>query len=117
MLCSWEIETILQQRKDEDYDLDRRRRTSLNAFPGRRFKVIDDILKFRTYAYGQEIWLDVKDMQVVHSRSIERYIEEIEDYAKTPEEIYLVDKLRLYLSDALIREEEAKEERRVGPSN
>ena len=39
MLCAWKINEILQQRNGEDLKLDKARRKTLNAFPGRRFKL------------------------------------------------------------------------------
>ncbi|KAK1393454.1 hypothetical protein POM88_012510 [Heracleum sosnowskyi] len=111
-LCSSEIEGILQRRKGEDSKLDKSRRKTLNAYPGRRFKLIEGILKFRTYAFDKDLWMDLQDAKVCLSKAIHKYIDEIEDDAISPDEKALVEGLKEILTEALNRENEARQKRK-----
>ncbi|KAK1361347.1 hypothetical protein POM88_045821 [Heracleum sosnowskyi] len=110
-LCSLEIEDILQKRKGEDAKLDKPRRKTLNAYPGRRFKPIEGKLKFRTYAFRQELWTDLQDARVCLSKIVQKYIDEIEDDDVSPDEKAIVEGLKEVLQEALRREEEARQKR------
>ncbi|KAK1397632.1 hypothetical protein POM88_007495 [Heracleum sosnowskyi] len=112
MLCSFELEEIIKKRKGEDSKLDKARRSTLNAFPDRRFKMDKNILKFRVYIYGQENWLDLQDAQQSISKVIQQYIDEIEDDALSPMEVYLVESLRNLVVEALKGEEERRKKRK-----
>ncbi|KAK1356084.1 hypothetical protein POM88_049340 [Heracleum sosnowskyi] len=117
MLCSFELEEIIKKRKGEDSKLDKARRSTLNAFPGRRFKMDKDILKFRVYIYGQENWLDLQDAQQSISKVIQQYIDEIEDDTLSPMEISLVESLRNLVAEALKGEEERRKKRKSEARN
>ncbi|KAK1360633.1 hypothetical protein POM88_045107 [Heracleum sosnowskyi] len=110
--CSSEIESIIQARKGEDSKLDKSRRKTLNAFPGSRFKDFNGTLKFRTHAFGKELWMDLQDARVCLSKTLQKHIDEIEDEAITPDEITLVEELREVLKEALNRENEARQKRK-----
>ncbi|KAK1388678.1 hypothetical protein POM88_016856 [Heracleum sosnowskyi] len=111
-ICSDEIEEILERRKGECSKLDKQRRMSLNAYPGSRFKLIDEELHFRSYPYDQELWMNLKDANSLISPTIKKIIEEIEDTAVTPAEISLVEGLRGCLVEALKREDVARQKRK-----
>ncbi|KAK1394279.1 hypothetical protein POM88_013335 [Heracleum sosnowskyi] len=110
-VCCFEIEEILSKRKGEDSKLDKSRRKTLNAYPGRRFKLVNDALKFRTYAFGQELWIDLQDARVCLSKVVQKYIDEIEDDAISPDEIAMVEGLKEILKEALNREDEARQKK------
>ncbi|KAK1404015.1 hypothetical protein POM88_003620 [Heracleum sosnowskyi] len=109
--CSSEIEGILQMRKGEDSKLDKSRRKTLNAHPGSRFKDFNGTLKFKTHAFGKELWMDFQDARVCLSKTVQKHIDEIEDETITPDEIALVEGLREVLKEALNREDEAIQKR------
>ncbi|KAK1395050.1 hypothetical protein POM88_014106 [Heracleum sosnowskyi] len=111
-LCSFEIEDILQRRKGDNSKLDKPRRKTLNAYPGRRFKLIEGKLKFRTFAFGQELWTDLQDAKVCLSKAVQKYIDEIEDDVISPDEKALVEGLKEVLKEALNREDEARQKRK-----
>ncbi|KAK1395446.1 hypothetical protein POM88_014502 [Heracleum sosnowskyi] len=96
----------------EDSKLDKSRRKTLNAFPGSRFNDFNGTLKFRTHAFGKELWLDLQDARVCLSKTLQKHIDEIEDEAITPDEITLVEELREVLKEALNRENEARQKRK-----
>ncbi|KAK1383892.1 hypothetical protein POM88_021627 [Heracleum sosnowskyi] len=100
------------RRKGEDSKLDRARRSTLNSFLGRRFKLDQGTLQFRIYVFGQEMWMDLNDAQQVNSRTAQQYIDEIKDDAFSPMEISMVDGLRRCVVEALKREGEARQKRR-----
>ncbi|KAK1397873.1 hypothetical protein POM88_007736 [Heracleum sosnowskyi] len=110
--CSFEIEGILQRRKGEDSKLDRSRRKTLHAYPGSRFKVFEGTLKFRTHAFGKDLWMDLQDARVCLSKTVQKHLDEIEDEAITPDEKTLVEELREVLKEALNREDEARQKRK-----
>jgi hypothetical protein len=110
--CSDEIEKLLEGRKGEDSKLDKQRRMSLNAYPGNRFKLINEELHFRSYPYDQEQWLNLRDASSLLSPTIKKLIEEIEDAAVTAAEISLVEGLRGCLEEALKREDVARQKRK-----
>ncbi|KAK1372916.1 hypothetical protein POM88_029109 [Heracleum sosnowskyi] len=111
-MCSFEIEDILQRRKCDDSKLDKSRRKTLNAYPRRRFKLVEGNLKFRTFAFGQELWTDVQDAKVCLSKVVQKYIDEIEDDATFPDEISMVEGLREILKEALNKEDVARQKRK-----
>ncbi|KAK1352438.1 hypothetical protein POM88_053377 [Heracleum sosnowskyi] len=116
-LCSFEIEGILQRRKGEDSKLDKSRRKTLNAYPERRFKLVEGKLKFRIYAFGQELWIDLQDARVCLSKVVQKYIDEMEDDAISPDEKALVEGLKEILKEALNREDEARQKRKSEANN
>ncbi|KAK1363981.1 hypothetical protein POM88_039542 [Heracleum sosnowskyi] len=109
--CSSEIEGILQMRKGEDSKLDKSRRKTLNAYPRSRFKDFNGTLKFRTHAFGKDLWMDLQDARVCLSKTIRKHIDEIEDEAITSDEIALVEGLREVLKEALNIEDEGRHKR------
>ncbi|KAK1401081.1 hypothetical protein POM88_000686 [Heracleum sosnowskyi] len=111
-LCSFEIEDILHRRKGENSKLDKSRRKTLNAYPGRRFKLVEGVLKFRTYAFGQELWTDLQDVRVCLSKAVQKYIDEIEDDAISPDEKTLMEGLKEILKEALNKEDVARQKRK-----
>ncbi|KAK1383257.1 hypothetical protein POM88_020992 [Heracleum sosnowskyi] len=111
-ICSDKIEELLERRKGEDSKLDKQRRMSLNAYRGRRFKLINEELHFRSYPFDQEQWLNLRDASSLISPTIKKIIEEIEDAAVTPAEISLVEGLRSSLVEALRREEVTRQKRK-----
>ncbi|KAK1368540.1 hypothetical protein POM88_034632 [Heracleum sosnowskyi] len=111
-ICSDEIEKLLEGRKGEDSKLDKQRRKSLNAYPGSRFKLINEELHFRTYPYDIEQWLNLRDVSSLISPSIKKIIDEVEDDAVSAAEISLVESLRGCLAEALKREDVARQKRR-----
>ncbi|KAK1379459.1 hypothetical protein POM88_026203 [Heracleum sosnowskyi] len=111
-ICSYEIEKLLEGRKGEDSKLDKQRRKSLNAYPGRRFKLINEELHFRTYPYDIEQWLNLRDVSSLISPSIKKIIDEVEDDAVSAAEISLVESLRSCLAEALKREDAARQKRK-----
>ncbi|KAK1397548.1 hypothetical protein POM88_007411 [Heracleum sosnowskyi] len=92
--CSSEIEGILQMRKGEDSKLDKSRRKTLNAYPGSRFKDFNGTLKFKTHAFGKDLWMDLQDARACLSKTVQKHFDEIEDEAITPDEKALVEGLR-----------------------
>ncbi|KAK1397159.1 hypothetical protein POM88_007022 [Heracleum sosnowskyi] len=111
-ICSDEIEKLLEGRKGEDSKLDKQRRKSLNAYPGSRFKLINEELHFRTYPYDIEQWLNLRDVSSLLSPSIKKIIDEVEDDAVSAAEISLVESLRGCLAEALKREDVARQKRK-----
>ncbi|KAK1385163.1 hypothetical protein POM88_022898 [Heracleum sosnowskyi] len=111
-ICSDEIEKLLEGRKGEDSRLDKQRRKSLNAYPGSRFKLINEELHFRTYPYDIEQWLNLRDVSSLLSPSIKKIIDEVEDDAVSAAEISLVESLRGCLAEALKREDVARQKRK-----
>ncbi|KAK1356048.1 hypothetical protein POM88_049304 [Heracleum sosnowskyi] len=111
-ICSDEIEGLLERRKGESSKLDDQRRVSLNAYPGSRFKLINEELHFRSYPFDQEQWMNLRDVNFLVSPTIKKIIDEIEDAAVTPAEISLVEGLRGCLAEALKRESEARQKRK-----
>ncbi|KAK1389323.1 hypothetical protein POM88_017501 [Heracleum sosnowskyi] len=111
-ICSYEIEKLLEGRKGEDSKLDKQRRKSLNAYPGRRFKLINEELHFRTYPYDIEQWLNLRDVSFLISPSIKKIIDEVEDDAVSAAEISLVESLRSCLAEALKREDATRQKRK-----
>lgn len=112
MMFSMELENILLSRKNEDLSLDKKIRKTLNSYPGRRFKFIGGILKFRTFMSGEmELWMDAMDALSSPSPLIQRYIDEVEDDAFTDSERGLVQKLKESLQYALEREARVRQRR------
>ncbi|KAK1356006.1 hypothetical protein POM88_049262 [Heracleum sosnowskyi] len=111
-ICSDEIEKLLEGRKGEDSKLDKQRRKSLNAYPGSRFKLINEELHFRTYPYDIEQWMNLRDVSSLLSPSIKKIIDEVEDDAVSATEISLVESLRGCLAEALKREDVARQKRK-----
>ncbi|KAK1394766.1 hypothetical protein POM88_013822 [Heracleum sosnowskyi] len=111
-ICSDEIEKLLEGRKGEDSKLDKQRRKSLNAYPGSRFKLINEELHFRTYPYDIEQWLNLRDVSSLISSSIKKIIDEVEDDVVSAAEISLVESLRGCLAEALKREDVARQKRK-----
>jgi hypothetical protein len=111
--CYREIQHILSSRKGEDPSLDRKRRETLNAYPGRRFKLERGVLKFRIFVYGKALWMHPTDVKLLSSNLIKQYIDEIEDDAFLPEEKAVVEKLKESLREALNREDAARQKRRA----
>ncbi|KAK1379196.1 hypothetical protein POM88_025940 [Heracleum sosnowskyi] len=111
-IYSDEIENILEGRKGEDSKLDKQRRRTLNAYPGSRFKLINEELHFRTYPYDIEQWLNLRDASSLLSPTIKKIIEEVEDAAVSAAEISLIEGLKSCLVEALKREDVARQKRK-----
>ncbi|KAK1391982.1 hypothetical protein POM88_011038 [Heracleum sosnowskyi] len=106
------LKDLQYMRKGEDSKLDKQRRKSLNAYPGSRFKLINEELHFRTYPYDIEQWLNLRDVSSLISPSIKKIIDEVEDDAVSAAEISLVESLRSCLAEALKREDVARQKRK-----
>ncbi|KAK1364712.1 hypothetical protein POM88_040273 [Heracleum sosnowskyi] len=111
-ICSDEIENVLEGRKGEDSKMDKQRRRTLNAYPGKRLKLINEELHFRTYPYDIEQWLNLRDASSLLSPTIKKIIEEVEDAAVFAAEISLIEGLRGCLVEALKREDVARQKRK-----
>ncbi|KAK1378074.1 hypothetical protein POM88_024818 [Heracleum sosnowskyi] len=111
-ICSDEIENVLEGRKGEDSKLDKQRRRTLNAYPGSRFKLINEELHFRTYPYDIVQSLNLRDASSLLSPTIKKIIEEVEDAAVSAAEISLIEGLKSCLVEALKREDVARQKRK-----